>query len=211
MKKIKSALKVIATAINRDTEALIDFLKIQGIKVDNNPSKAELQLIVTKALANSKSFAENFKNWVKDRYNQQYKNVIGDGIGYSFGQSGALNLSNSSTSSIFGTNTPSIVSTQGVNSTTTTTTNAQNGFWKDVDFNTILDFTKDSLNNFVTLQQSKTEQAIVDAALQKELLQQQQSGSLSPTSGNNTTTIVVVSLLVVALVGAGIYFYSKKK
>lgn len=209
MKKIKSALVVIATAIEKDTEALKKFLRNNGIAVNSNATKNELKIILTTALANSKSFAENFKKWVQERYNSNFNNSVGDGIGYTFGSSGVFGQ----TTNPLSTNTVPAITTTDIKPTTTQQTN-ESSFWKDVNFNTILDFTKDSLNNYVALQNSKTEQAIVDAALQKELLAQQSSSTSSNQLGQKsmpTWAIVTLSIIGISIVGYGVYQLTKKK
>lgn len=216
--KSKSAVKVIAYAIEKDTDSLKKLLTRNGILLEANVTKDQLQQIVTKALMKSKTFRDEFKNWVFERTNfHHFANStgfaadpsIGGGIGFTPGSSGAYQTTNSQTQQTFGGMVINPAGTSAVPSvlTGTTTTTPTVGAWH-MDLNTLLDFAKDGLNTFSTVSQSKSEAAISNNALEIERLRLQNESS--PKSSSNTTVIVVVALVSVAAIIGGIYFIKKQ-
>ena len=215
-KTTTSAVQVIAYAIEKDTNSLKELLNRNGITVNNNTSKDELQFIVTTALANSPTFQNEFKKWVMLRTNlTDYANSDGPldgGVGYQFGQSGALVTTNSNTAQTFGGLSFSSPNSPASTPTNSTTTAPKTGFWSGVSLNSILDFAKDGMNNFVTLQQSKNDKAIVDSALEKERLVAQTKPLLTSNSSyNNTVLYVVLTVIGIGAIVGGVMYYNKTK
>lgn len=216
--KSKSAVKVIAYAIEKDTDSLKQLLTRNGILLEANVTKDQLQQIVTKALIKSKTFRDEFKNWVFERTDfHHFANVtgsfsadptIGGGIGFIPGSSGAYQTTNSQTQQTFGGLTINPAGTSATSAGTgSPATTPTVGAWH-MDLNTLLDFAKDGLNTFSTVSQSKSEAAISNNALEIERLRLQNEAS--PKSSSNTTVIVVVALISVAAIIGGFYFIKKQ-
>lgn len=196
-KKLDSTVLVIANAIENDTDSLRALLLRNGALVTPVTSKGELQKIVTSSLKGSATFRKEFSNWVAERSGIGYSNAAGDVVLGLPGIGGMVNIPTTA---------------QTVNTKPAEAPKSQ-GFWSNVSLNSLLDFAKDGMNNYVDVVKSSTDKAIVDSALERERLALQTGGSynVKPANQSNTTLYVVLGLLAVAGIGTAIYFATKKK
>jgi len=207
--KAKNAIKVIAYAIEKDTQSLIQLLRKNGVFVENKISKDELQSIVVTSLAKSKSFQKEFKNWVLERATSgKYANfdALPTSLGYSFGSVASSSLPSTSTQQTF---SGSNVDLANVASNATTAEKTESP-WK-LSINEVLDFAKTGMNNFVLIQQSKTDRDVANAALEAKRLELQTAPIPTGVKGVDKTFLVVTGVIAFVAIVAGVVYFKKMK
>lgn len=227
--KIKSTIKIMAYSINKDKEGLIELMKKNGVAVEDNISKGKLRVLLVKLLKESKTFREEYKNWVlaksghkipketlvkkpssvEEFGNLKWQNAEGSTFNFD-----PLNLGTIPVTGIGTTPTSTSTTTPNgtpVSGTSTTTPKPSGDFW-DVSLSDILDFAQTGLNTYATSVQSNADTAVVNAAVEKERLKQEGiSGPDGAMPVSKKITYVVVGLIAVSAVVYGIYYMNKKK
>jgi hypothetical protein len=206
--KAKNAIKVIAYAIEKDTQSLIKLLRKNGVFVENKISKDELQSIVVTSLAKSKSFQKEFKNWVIERAtNSKYANfdALPASVGYSFGSVASSSLPTSNTQQTF------LNSNLDLDSINPTQSDLKpESPWK-LSINEILDFAKTGMNNFVLIQQSKTDREVANAALEAKRLELQTTPVPTGVKKIDKSILVITGVIAFAAIVAGVVYMKKMK
>ena len=202
--KITPYVKVIANAVERDQDALRDFLRKHGVPGTDRMTKDELQKVLTGFLAKNRQMHDAFKAWVLKRAGKiRYKNDDGD-----YGPQAETN------DIPFLLRAPEDSESSTVTATVQTTPVAPTSFWSGVSMNSLLDFASSNFNTYASVVKSQNEKAIVDAAVEKDRLAAQMSGSGSgggtQASGTPKWVWPVVGLVVVGAVVAIVVTVSKK-
>lgn len=206
MENLQSTIEVIATAVEKDTDSLKQLLIRNGVMAAN-ATKDQLQGMLTSALQTSETFRNEFRNWV----------IARSGVGSYLNADGADPTVNPFASLFPG---PAGAVATGVNmglgiqageTPAAATTATGGGFFSGVTLNSLLDFAKTGLNNYTDIVKSKTDKAIVDAAVEKERLNQATSGTSISSDGTGKKWLyVVLGIMAVAGIAGGIYYYNKK-
>lgn len=202
--KITPYVKVIANAVERDQDALRDFLRKHGVPGTGRMTKDELQKVLTGFLAKNRQMHDAFRAWVLKRSGKiRYKNDDGD-----YGPQPETN------DIPFLLRAPEDSESSTVTATVQTTPVAPSGFWSGVSMNSLLDFASSNFNTYASVVKSQNEKAIVDAAVEKDRLAAQMSGAGpgtdTPTSNTPKWVWPVVGVVLAGAVGAIIFAVSKK-
>ena len=205
--KIQDSARLIAIAVEKYPQDSKSLLVKNGVAIDSNASKDELQVALTTALINSATFRNEFANFI---VNKVPTFSSADGINYTFGSSikdlvgnNPLNNYNSNVSQL----DESIASPTTVPSTATPPIKNEGGFFGGFNLNTGLGFVKDTLNYLAEIKSASANEALANTIATTRANEQTQP--VAPKS--NTMLYVVLTVVGIGAIAGGMYWYKTKK
>jgi len=223
---------VVVLLVKYYKQKMVALLKRNGVNVPDRASDNDIIMLVTATLKSSNAFRKDVKKFISNprvlaSLFSQFKNFTDDSKFFGFTEEAdyfrfteeadyfRMDGYKNATGFAQQTFSPNLnltsqygldFSTPTTPSTTSTEQPKQTGsFWSKA-----FDFVNKGIDTFVTLDTNKTNRAIADS--QTKVNDSSDGGVLNlPPQKNNTTTYVILGIVGVALLGAVIYFASKKR